>query len=338
MQRHLAEAVQRLGLRGERVLVAVSGGIDSVCLLDGLRAGAADWGLALEVGHVNHGLRGAESEADEHFVGELAARHGLECSVERIEPRALREGCSSRDRPTLQEAARLLRRAALERIAARTGATRIATAHHADDQAETLLLRILRGSGPEGLRGIAERSGDGRWVRPLLRVPRAMIEEHARARRIAWREDSSNASRDYARNRLRRDWMPGLARDFNPQLVRALGGLAEAQRCDSDWIESQVDAEWERRFRAEGRGWRIDARGWSELAPALSRRLLRRALGRCGAGRLLSRSQIERADAFLSNARRGGTLELAGDLRLRCEAGSFRLAPHDTSGADPAAC
>ena len=139
----------------------------------------------------------------------------------------------------------------------------LATGHQADDQAETVLLRLLRGTGPDGLGGIPERSPDGRIVRPLLGVSRAEIERFARSRRLSWREDASNASERYARNRLRRRWLPGLTQDFNPRLLRAIGNLAEAQRRDSEWIISRVEQEAASRFTQEG-GWLvIDAKDWA---------------------------------------------------------------------------
>ena len=192
--------------------------------------------LKLSIGHVNHGLRGAESEADEAAVRAAAAALGLPVFAQRVDPRALREGRSSRERPTLQEAARSLRYPALRGMAERAGAAHVATAHTADDQAETVLLRLLRGTGPDGLAGIPERSSDGVVVRPLLRIARAEIERYAAEQRLSWREDASNQRRDYTRNRLRLDWLPGLAAAFNPRLLRAIGDLAEALRTDAEWI------------------------------------------------------------------------------------------------------
>ena len=293
----------------------------------GLARLAPSAGFELALGRVNHGLRGAESEADAKGVEALAGRLGLRCATRRADPRPLREGVSSRTRLTLQEAARELRYAALDAMAHECGADRIATAHTADDQAETVLLRLLRGCGPDGLAGIPERSADGRIVRPLLRVTRREIQAHAIRRRLRWREDASNRRSDYARNRLRNEWLPGLARDFNPRLLRAIGNLAEAQRRDSEWIRQQVEgraAEW---FTREGAWLRIEARGWSELPEALARRLVREALGVCGAGREASRVHIERALAFLREGRIGRRIELPPGLVLVRDRSGFRLGP-----------
>ncbi|MBW2665831.1 MAG: tRNA lysidine(34) synthetase TilS [Deltaproteobacteria bacterium] len=167
----LERAIRRLDLAGRRVLVAVSGGVDSTVLVVGLAELARLHRLELTIGHVNHGLRGAESTADEHAVRTLAGKLGVPVAVETIDPHALRSEGPSRDRPTLQEAARTLRYRALRALCARFEAAPIATAHNADDQAETVLLRLLRGTGPDGLGGIPEQSPDAAVVRPLLLWP-----------------------------------------------------------------------------------------------------------------------------------------------------------------------
>jgi tRNA(Ile)-lysidine synthase len=335
LTRELGQALGRLRLEGRALLVAVSGGVDSIALLHGLLAIGDRYRLKLQVGHVNHALRGAESEADQRAVEELGAELGLPVFAAQVDPRARRARGPSRDRPSPEEAARELRYAALRRIADRAGADCVVTAHTADDQAETVLLRLLRGTGPDGLCGMPERSSDGRIARPLLRVDRAEILCFARARGLAWREDASNASRAFARNRLRHDWLPGLARDFNPRLLRALADLAEAQRRDSEWIGALVEREALARFEDEG-GWlRIDASGWCDLPEALSRRLARRALARCGAARLVSRRHLERMDAFLRDGRAGRAIELPGALRLVRDGLDFRLGPAAESHNDP---
>jgi tRNA(Ile)-lysidine synthase len=242
-----------------------------------------------------------------------------------VDPRARRARGGSRARLTLQEAARELRYAALRELAQELGATRIATAHHADDQAETVMLRILRGTGPDGLTGIPERSPDGLVVRPLLRLSREELHAHATQHGVVWREDASNASREYARSRLRHDWLPGLARDFNPRLLRAIADLAEAQRRDREWIDALVQLEATSRLAREGDWLRIDARRWDELPEALARRVAREALTRAGAGRHATRAHLARMQAFLTSGRPGSRLELPGSLLLLRDRRGFRL-------------
>ncbi len=325
--REVARALGRLELRGRRILVAASGGLDSTALAHVLHELAEEHGLKLSIGHVNHGLRGEEAETDERAVRALARRLALPCVTARVEPRAARRGTSSRDRPTLQEAARALRYEALAGLAREQGADCIATAHHADDQAETVLLRLLRGTGPDGLAGIPEVSPDGRVVRPLLRVTREEIETFARDRRLTWREDASNADPSYARNRLRRDWLPGLARAFNPRLLRAIGDLAEAQRRDSEWIAALTERETAARFERDGKWLRISTKDWHELPEALARRVARAALVRCGVGRHVSRTHLARMLAFLETARPGRAIQLPGGIELARDRRGFRLGP-----------
>jgi tRNA(Ile)-lysidine synthase len=320
-------AADALGLGGRSVLVASSGGIDSNTLVHALLEIAGEKSLKLSIGHVNHGLRGEESEADEQAVLELARELGVPAFSRRVEPEQLRVGRSSRERPTLQEAARTLRYRALREMANEAGCQQIATAHNANDQAETVLLRVFRGSGPDGLGGIPERSRDGVVVRPLLGVTRTEIEEYAAQRGFSWREDRSNASVAYARNRLRLRWLPGLAKDFNERLLMAVGNLAEAQRRDSEWIGALVEREALVRFTPEA-GWlRARAEGWGELPDALAHRLARWGLRRCGGERDVTRVHLERMIAFFRTARAGTQLELPGGTRLERDRAGFRLGP-----------
>jgi len=336
--RTVSQAIQKLGLQGRTVVVAVSGGVDSVCLLTLLHELAEEYSLKLLIGHVNHGLRGAESEADQAAVQALGQALGVPVVSVCVDPKQERQQRSSRDRPTLQEAARRVRYRALESIAEEHAAHHIATAHNADDQAETVLLRLLRGTGPDGLAGIPEASPDGRIVRPLLRASRVEIEQFARQRHLSWREDRSNQDTDYARNRLRLNWIPGLAKEFNPQLLRAIGNLAEAQRRDSEWINARVAQETAARFEFE-HGWlSIDSKDWDALPEALARRVARAALDLCGTGRLVSRVHLERMLDFLNSARPGTAIELPGDLKLYRERSGYRLGPVPASTAPLAAC
>jgi tRNA(Ile)-lysidine synthase len=321
----VAAAARSLDLPGRRVLVAVSGGVDSAVLFHALQGLAGSLDLDLCIGHVNHGLRGVESEGDEAAVRALAAKYDVPVHVARVDPQRLRRGRVSRERPTLQEAARRERYDALRAIAEEHGCERLATAHTLDDQAETVLLRILRGSGPDGLGGIPERSSDGFVVRPLLRIPRQEILAYADAHGLSWREDSSNADPAFARARLRSEWLPGLRDAFNPRLLRAIGDLAEAQRRDSEWIAQIVEREAERFLTTEDGGLRIARSGWEALPEALARRVVRLALRRTGAARDVSRVHLERVVNTLRSGRPGSRIELPGGLELACEDDSFRL-------------
>jgi tRNA(Ile)-lysidine synthase len=207
---------------GELVLAAVSGGPDSMALLHVLWEGAARLGIRLEVATVNHGLRleaRAEGELVRARAEELGLRwHGLDVDV----------ASARRGRASLQDAARRVRLAALEDLASRLGAARVALGHQADDQAETILFRIVRGTGLRGLAGIPYRRGP--FVRPLLDVTRAEIARYLARRSIPFVDDPSNADPRFARARVRHQLLPALARE-NPRVREALIALAaEARR------------------------------------------------------------------------------------------------------------
>ena len=286
-----AQAQQGLfDLRGEHpisVVVAVSGGADSVCLLHVLWQLAEPWGLALHVAHVNHGLRPAAA-ADNEFVAALAARCGLPFYVAKLDPAALRA-----DRNGLEAAARASRYAFLAEVARSlsgpTGPAVVAAAHHAGDQAETLLLRLVQGSGLRGLgalRPLADvptPAGDDkepiRLVRPLLAVEREEIMAYLRRHRLAWVEDETNTDLRFARNRLRHIVLPALA-GINTNIVgtlaRTAGLLAdEAQRAEE--ADAAALAQLLVAPPVVGRVV-LDLAGWQLLAPAARRGVLRQAL------------------------------------------------------------
>ena len=297
-------------------------------LVERRRASLREKGVEGVVAHVNHGLRGSDSEADQAHTQRAAEQAGFECLIRRVDPEAERQGTSSRQKPTLEEAARNLRRQALIEMADQAECDWIATAHHAGDQAETVLLRLLRGTGPDGLAAMAPRSLDGRWLKPLLRVFPDAIGAWAADAGIAWREDASNRERQFARNRLRLDWIPQLSATFNPQLLRALSDLAEAQGQDLEWIEALVAEAAKERIEFAESGIRFALDGWESLPAALARRLVRNALRHVGLGRDISRVHLERVLAFLRrgrNAPRNKRLELPGGFLVQRRDEDFEL-------------
>jgi tRNA(Ile)-lysidine synthetase-like protein len=190
--------------RGSRVLVAASGGADSTALLLGLARVAPEFGLTVHAAHLHHGLRGRDADGDLAFVRRLCRRLGVPLVAARVDaPRRMRErGLSG------EAGLRILRREFLAAAARESGAAAIATAHTADDQLETLLMRLVRGTGLRGLGAMRPRSG--RWRKPLLEAARAAIEADLRAARQTWREDRSNRDRSRLRNRIRHGAIPAL--------------------------------------------------------------------------------------------------------------------------------
>lgn len=208
---------------GERIVVAVSGGPDSTALLHVLHRLSPARNLALHVAHVHHGLRGKEADEDAAFVEKTASDLGLPHETICVDVRTR----AQQDRSSLAVAARAARYEALEAVRAKCGASCVATAHTMDDQAETVLMRLIRGTGPAGLAGIPSRRGT--IVRPLLSVHRASLAEYLDAREITFRIDSSNADLRQARNRIRGELLPLLC-SYNPRIVPALARLANMAR------------------------------------------------------------------------------------------------------------
>ena len=201
------------------MLAAVSGGPDSVCMLHVLLELRDEFGFDLRVAHLDHRFRGDESRRDADLVEELSARLGLRCIREEVNvPRFLLTHSMSK-----QDAARMLRYRFLVRTAKDEYCQRIATAHNADDQAETVLMRILRGAGPEGLAGIPPKR-DGTIIRPLLSVWRSEIEHYVAEHGLPYRIDASNLESEYLRNRVRHELLPELAA-YNPNIAGALVNL-----------------------------------------------------------------------------------------------------------------
>lgn len=232
------EFLGRHGLvtRGRGMLVAVSGGVDSMVLLDLFRRIAPSWDLSLSIVHVNHGLRGTESDGDEEFVRTVAASASFPFFSTRLDIPRYQEmhGVSK------QEAGRSLRYEFFENTRRETGSASVATAHHADDNAETVLMNALRGAGVRGLSGIPLRR-EPAVIRPLLFAFRSEIEAHARAHGIRYREDSSNASRAYTRNHLRLDVLPALSSELNTDASRSLNRLSATMRSLASLIALETE-------------------------------------------------------------------------------------------------
>jgi tRNA(Ile)-lysidine synthase len=279
--RRVAEMVNRTHLfePGERILIAVSGGPDSVALLSVLAALAPSWRLSLWAVHFNYRLRGEESHQDARFVADLCGRMGIELISEDIDLGGS-AGLSSRWKGrSIQEVAREARYSAMMRIGASIGADRIALGHTGDDQAETLLMWMLRGSGPLGLSGIPP-ARECLFIRPLLAMRRVDALAYLEAQGLPWRVDSSNAKPVYLRNRIRQELMPVLKR-FNPSIVEVLGRQADILREENLWLEQVTVDHLSRLARKASNGELVvDRECLIALPVALQRRIVRAAIRR----------------------------------------------------------
>lgn len=265
----------------ERLLVAVSGGPDSVCLLHVLSGLGRELGITLHAAHLNHRLRGAEADADAAYVAGLAEGLGVPVTIEARDVRAYR----AEKRLSLEEAAREVRYGFLAEVAARVGAGRVAVGHTADDQVETILMHLVRGSGTRGLRGLqpvtvlpSVRSGLT-LIRPLLEVSRQETVEYCNYHRLNPRTDTSNRSLSPLRNRLRRQLLP-LLRRYNPGVDEALRRTARIAGEDIAFLDASVAAVWDETAYQGTDNIVLDKERFRALPMALQRNLLRLSIER----------------------------------------------------------
>jgi len=261
---------------GSTVLVAVSGGGDSIALLHLLARAAPRRPLRLVVGHLDHALRRG-SATDRRFVESVAGRLGLACVSDR---RDVRKAARRDESP--EEAARRVRRGFLLEAALAVGASHVATGHNLDDQAETVLLRLVRGAGATALTGMA-RAGPGPFVRPLLGLERAEIRAWLRRHRIACREDPSNRNLRFDRNRVRRLVVPVLVDAINPRAARLLVQAAERFREDAAYLDAAAEQRLDAIATLGHDGWlSFDAAALAVDGAVLGRRIAHLALRRAG--------------------------------------------------------
>lgn len=305
-------------VRGDKVLVGVSGGADSVCLLDLLRLVRSRFSLTLAVFHLNHGLRDS-SARDEEFVRHLCRDWRLELEVGRSDVAAY----ARRHKVGIEEAGRELRNRQLERAADRLGCNRIALGHTANDNLETMLMNVIRGAGPNGLSGIRIRRG--RIIRPLLDIERQSVETHLDGRGIKWVDDESNADRSFRRNRLRHDVVPVLC-ELNAQAVANARRAAALAACESDLLEELASEAAAGVVRQGASGPEIDTARLGNYNECLKRRIIKQLLPE------LDASAVERVMLF-AEAGRPGRLELTAGVRARSVRGfiSFEHTQETTS-------
>lgn len=313
--------------RGQTVGVAVSGGADSVCLLHALARLAPALGIRLHVLHLNHGLRGAESDEDQRFVAALASGLGLPLHAGRA------QGLDARD--NVEQAAREARLEFFRQALSGLGLARVATGHTLSDQAETVLFRAARGSGTAGLRGIQPVTPQG-LVRPLIELTRAEVRQWLAAEELAWREDSSNQDTHLARNFLRREVLPRLASGVNPQVEAALGRLAAGAAEDEHYWAALAAREMAALLTEGPPGVLVlDATRLAACHPALGKRIVRQALASAaGSLRRMTQEHVESAWRLARQKSGSGSVQLprAG---VRRSLGRLMFAPAAWKPAAP---
>ena len=314
--------------KGDVVVAGVSGGADSVCLLFVLCGLRRELGFSVRACHVNHGLRGAEADADEEYVRRLCRDLGVPCRFFHEDV----EWIARKRKQSPEEAGRMVRREAFLTMCREDGGTKIATAHHRDDNAETVLLNMARGTGLKGLGGI--RPVTGKWIRPLLALTREQTEGYLRRRGITWCEDATNSGDEYTRNRIRHNILPALETQVKRRTAAHLDDLSRQAQEIWDYLEQGVDLAWEKCVKkgqstrpgmctgagaggntGETRALEIDKGMFEQEMPAVRTQLLRRCLAQVrGRERDIGTAHVN-AVAELFGKQPGRRIDLPGEIR-----------------------
>lgn len=322
---------ERLLTGGEKVLVALSGGGDSVALLHLLNILKEELNISLSIAHLNHSLRGEEGDRDELFVKELGGKLGIETFTEKRDvPKYQNEKGLS-----LEAAAREVRYKFLQQMAETIKVDRIATGHTADDQAETVLMRFLRGSGSNGLSGIPVARGN--IIRPLIHIRHSQIVEFLTKEEIPYMEDSTNRDMSMTRNRLRHDLIPKLIEDYNPNIVETLNSIASISREEDSYLENIVSNKIKGITDSEGPGFvefNLDALATQPIA--IQRRLIRMGIELVGGGLLsIGYSHIEEILTMIDSSDSPKRIDLPADIIVHIRYGRIGIYARETLPAYP---
>ncbi len=314
----IASALERAQVKlGAKVVLGLSGGPDSVALLHALLDLKPRFKYELAAAHLNHRIRDAqESDRDEQFVRDKCAALGVELVVENA------DGLDA-DLPNLEERARDARHAFLRRAAGIVGAEFIALAHHGDDQAETVLMRLIRGAGAAGLAAMAER-GPGKLIRPMLALTRIEVLDYLRARGIDFVNDSTNLSTAILRNRIRTKLLPMLERDYAPGIRARLPGLAAEMRSLDDLVTRLAAHELETMRIRDGAA--LDVGHFSAIDPAVQASVIRLYLAeRMGGLRKITRAHLESVRRLILEGGPSAGVNIANSWRVEREYNLIRV-------------
>lgn len=302
----------------DSVLVGVSGGADSVALVHLLSEISHIFSLKLGIAHLNHSLRGKESENDARFVASLSDKLHIPCFIEKKDVLEYKKEKNL----SVEEAGRHLRYAFFENIARREGFNIIALGHTCDDNAELVLMYLIRGSGPLGLSGIPPvrplLKDDLLIVRPLIEASRKEILDYISENNLSYIVDESNADMKYLRNRIRHDLIPELMRSYNPKIVETVNRLASIMRSEDEWMEKELESILDKNIIIKDESRIIlSASGIKDLHPASKRRLLRIAVKRVkGNLRRLNYSHMELVSEQLASGSDSWSLDLPDRIRI----------------------
>jgi tRNA(Ile)-lysidine synthase len=307
---------------GDHVLVGVSGGPDSMVLLHLLDHLAPALKIKLGVAHLNHCLRGAHADRDAQTVRRAASRLGIPCHVGKAHVARVKRGLNL----SLEDAARRVRYAFFLKIMQAAGYNKLALGHHLNDNAEQMLMVLLRGAGPKGLSGIAPIR-QNRFIRPLIRVRRSQIEAYAKTKGIFYVTDASNQDPRFLRNRIRHHLLPLLACAYNPRIEDQLSQLADVMRMEDEWIDNLITPLYANAIvdQKEGR-LALSIGALQHMHPALVRRLLRRALLEAGGSlRRIGFAHIQSVQRLIMKGLDGKSVHLPRGIRVRRNADQLEM-------------
>lgn len=291
--------------KNSKIIIGISGGPDSVCLLDVLVNLAPKYNFKLHLAHVNYRLRDKDADLDEQLVKDLAKRYGLEVST--LKPR------KSDYKGNLESSLRDIRYGFFEKLRQELDFDRIAVAHNQDDQAETVLMRVLRGSGLEGLSAIKAKSGH--IIRPLLHISKAEILSYNKLNKLKFRTDKSNQSFDFTRNKIRHDLIPYLEKTFNPSLKKTLTTWSENVAEDYDYINKQAERFSDKACKNKCSD--FSAQDFLLLHPSIQRQVLRNIFSSLkGDKKDMESKQVDEILKVIKSSKNKASRSLVGGLKI----------------------
>jgi tRNA(Ile)-lysidine synthase len=312
---NVRSSIKKLIAPGDKVLVAVSGGVDSVALLYLLDRFKSEFDYELFVAHLNHLSRGSESDKDAKFVEEEAKKLSLPVYVDRVNIHHKK----SLLKTSFQESARILRYQFLEQVLISIKGNKIAVGHNSEDQIETVLINLLRGAGLKGLSGIPEKRGN--VIRPILGCSRADLELFLQTQSLSYRTDSTNSQKLYLRNKIRHDLIPYL-KTFNKNILGNLAGLADIVREEDDWISEKSRVIYSQLLTNQNGNQDLSFRitDFQKQHQAIKRRLVREAIYQLNGNlRAITALHIRQVLELFARARLGSHLMLPGNVRVFCD-------------------
>jgi tRNA(Ile)-lysidine synthase len=302
---------QNLLTYGEKVVVGVSGGPDSIALLHLLWSLSEEFNLGLHVAHINCMIRGVEAVEDAHYVRGVAEKFDLPFTIDEVD-------LSKERGSSIQDVARRLRYKFLVKVAKSIDASKIAVAHHADDNAETILMHLLYGCGQNGVKGIPpkRRMNGVEVVRPLLKFSKNQIIDYLDEVNLKWRTDSTNLKPFYLRNKIRLELLPQILK-YNPNFKENLERLSEIWQIDDQYISQIAQEELERVSKVDGESVVINLKEFSSLHPALRRRILRNAIKMVkGNLRAIKYQHIASAERLVREGAPHGKIDLPNEIKV----------------------